>query len=140
MKIFLDSSVLIAASGSSEGASFAVIHSAAKNRWQLLSSPYCLAEVERNIGKLGLEAREVWEKIVQPVLKIVEDVFNISKPLLLEASKDKPPLLSAIAGHAEAFLTLDRQDFGPMINTSVYDVEVLIPGDFLIKQRRAKTA
>lgn len=138
MKIFLDSSVLIAASGSCQGASFAIINLAAKNHWQLLSSAYCLAEVERNIGKLSLEASKAWKKTVQPSLKIVGDVLSISKPLLIEASKDKPPLLSAIAVDAKVFLTLDRKDFGPILNTSVYDVDILTPENFLEKQRRVK--
>ena len=60
----------------------------------------------------------------------------MTRPLLFKVSKDKPPLLSAIAAYARVFLTLDRKDFGSMLNTSIYGVVVLTPGDFLEKQRQ----
>ena len=138
IEIFLDSSVLIAASGSIEGASFFIVQSAKKNHWQLLTSQYCLAEVERNIGKLGSSAKMSWEKSIRSSVDVMPNVLSISKPLMLEASKDKPVLIGAIAAHAKFLLTLDRFDFKRILNTSVYGVEVLTPGNFLEKQRREK--
>lgn len=52
MRLFLDTSVLLAASGSSRGASRALFSYQPANAWTLVSSGYCVAETKRNVGKL----------------------------------------------------------------------------------------
>ena len=60
MKLFLDTSVLLAAAGSVNGASHALFSLAAKQGWALLSSPYAVNEVLRNLPKLRTSATNEW--------------------------------------------------------------------------------
>ena len=55
MRLFLDTSVLLAASGSSKGASRFLLQEASAHGWELLSSDYCEEETRRNLPKLGRE-------------------------------------------------------------------------------------
>jgi predicted nucleic acid-binding protein len=130
VKLFLDSSVLVAASGSATGASHAMVDLAPQRGWMLMTSGYCISEVSRNVVKLR-GAKLVWQQQVQPKLVIVPDALTLPRPLLLTAGKDKPVIISAIAARAAVLLTLDRNDFELLLNTSVYGVEVLTPADFL---------
>lgn len=56
MRLFFDSSVLLAAAGSTSGASRLLITSAKREGWSLLTSAYCVREVEYNLPKLGPKA------------------------------------------------------------------------------------
>jgi predicted nucleic acid-binding protein len=58
MKLFLDTSVLLAASGSSDGASREIFRLAPFNGWTLLATPYVVEEVLRNLPKLPFERSE----------------------------------------------------------------------------------
>ena len=135
MKVFLDSSVLLAASGSSRGASRFLLLNAAAQRWSLVSSPYCVTEVVRNLGKLGAEAVEAWERMVQPNFGLVSDTWTLDLPVSIP-DKDRPVLLSALAQQCDTLLTLDRADFGSFFNTGIHGMAVMTPGDFL-KSRAA---
>ena len=135
MKLFLDTSVLLAASGSISGASYAILqHYGPRNKWSLITSPYCLAEVENNIEKLPLVARNRW-RVIQKSLNLTADVLTLNQPSLLTRGKDKPVLFTAISYHADALLTLDTTDFKIVLNTIVYGVEVRTPAGFLMDQR-----
>ena len=81
MKLFLDTSVLLAAAGSAIGASRYLIESAASQRWQLVSSPYCLAEVDKNVMKIGSDAAVYWRKHLHDKLTLVQDCVVLDKPL-----------------------------------------------------------
>ena len=52
MTLFLDSSVLLAACGSRKGASREIFRRASKQSWRLLTIPYVLEEVARNLNRL----------------------------------------------------------------------------------------
>ena len=49
MRLFLDASVLLAASGSGAGASREIFRRASANGWILITTPYGLEEVVRNL-------------------------------------------------------------------------------------------
>lgn len=48
MRLFLDTSVLLAACGSATGASREIFRRAPANDWTLIATPYVVAEVLRN--------------------------------------------------------------------------------------------
>lgn len=133
MKIFLDSSVLLSASGSDKSLSRLVTILASRRGWRLLSSGYCRSETVRNLAKLGDGAAENWPKI-EKKLVYVADALTSERPLLLAAGKDKPVLISALAAECDLLLTLDRGDFGILLNTEVYGMRVETPRDFLLWQ------
>lgn len=135
MKLFLDSSVLLAAAGSATGASRALFDLAAANQWTLTTSRYCLAETLKNIGKLSPAAIAQWEDVLAGRLVVVQDAVALRKPLAFSKGKDKPVLITALAEDCDALLTLDRKDFATVLNTRVYSLHVCTPAMFLEHQR-----
>jgi hypothetical protein len=55
---------------------------------------------------------------------------------VFEPAKDRPILFSALAW-ADVLLTLDRADFGALMDSSFYGLRVLRPGVFLEQERAA---
>lgn len=129
MNLFLDSSVLLAASGSDRGASREVFRSAQRARWILLATPYVLEEVLVNLPALPKAATSAWA-VLRPELAIVDDVFTLDQAVVFEPAKDRPILFSALAW-ADVLLTLDRADFGTLLGKTFYGLLVLTPGMFL---------
>lgn len=137
MRLFLDSSVLLAAAGSASGASRFVAENAEKQGWSLLTAPYCTAEALHNLPKFGPVAESAWQKAIVPRLEIVRTVVSLDKALLFPKAKDRPVVLSALAAECEVLLTLDRRDFERWLGRRVYSLRILMPGGFLLEQRRA---
>ena len=135
MKIFLDTSVLLAAAGSSSGASRAIFDFGLDPHWELVTSLYCVEEVNRNLGKLPVAATGEWRARLQPRLMIVRETLVHDRPLLFIKTKDKPILLTALAEQCDVLLTLDRQDFLDFLDTSVYRLWVRTPASFLAYER-----
>ena len=113
LKIFLDSSVALAASMSATGASHEVFHFAGYQDWTLLVSPWVLREVRLNLADKSIQAARVWTAL-RLLLEIEDDELTFDWPVAFEKSKDKPVLFSALAC-ADVLLTLDRRDFGKLL-------------------------
>ena len=135
MKLFLDTSVLLAASGSASGASRAVIDLAQPNKWLLISSPYCIAETTANIRKLSASAPPIWRSRIRSRLQVVADSIVFDKPLAFQKAKDKPVLITALASGCNYLLTLDRVDFALFMSAPVYGLRVHTPAMFLETMR-----
>ncbi|MFN0133733.1 MAG: hypothetical protein ACKVW3_14540 [Phycisphaerales bacterium] len=126
MRIFLDSSVVLAAFGSHRGASLAIFRGASENNWSLLTSAYVIEEVLANLSDLHETATVDWAKL-RPELLLVDDVLTLDRAAVFEPAKDRPVLFTALAW-AEVLLTLDRSDFGAMIGSTFYGLSILTPG------------
>jgi len=135
LRLFLDSSVLLAACGSERGASRLIFNSAADCGWGLLATPYAVHEVEANVPDLGAAAEKAWPVLLAQIT-IVPDVFTADRPVVFSPSKDRPILLSALAW-ADVLLTLDRADFVELLGQQFYELRVLTPGSFLEQERAA---
>lgn len=135
MRLFLDSSVLLAACGSSRGASRSVFRLANDNGWTLQASPYVIEEVLLNLGYMGLIATDAWAQL-RPQMSIVDDVLTLDRASIFAPAKDRPIIFSALAW-SDVLLTLDRADFGPMLGKEFYGLSILTPGMFLEQQRAA---
>ncbi len=135
MRLFLDASVLLAAAGSPSGASRAVFALAPGQGWVLVSSPYALNEVLRNLGKLPGPATSEWLRL-RPQVTMGDDVVSLDRPVVFGASKDRPILFTALAW-AEVLLTLDKADFGELLGRTFYGLSVLLPYNFLARERSA---
>ncbi len=138
MRLFLDSSVLLAACGSERGASRLLFTSAASNGWGLLVSPYALGEVAANLATVGAAAVSIWPRL-QAQLTRVPDVLTVDRPVVFSRGKDRPILLSALAW-ADVLLTLDRADFMDLLGQQFYDLRLRTPGMFLAEERAAGRA
>jgi predicted nucleic acid-binding protein len=135
LRLFLDTSVLLAASGSARGASREIFQLGANQRWSLIATPYVIEEVLANIGDLGPAAVANWPKLRKDLL-IFDDILTIDRPAVFSPAKDRPILFSALAW-ADILLTLDRGDFVELLGQSFYGLPVLKPGDFLQRERDA---
>ena len=133
MRLFLDASVLLAAAGSENGASRAVFSYAAAQNWSLVSSPYALNEVLRNLEKLPAKATTDWLRL-RLQLMVVDDVVSLDRPVIFAASKDRPILFTALAW-SNMLLTLDKADFADVLGGRFYGLDVLLPYDLLERER-----
>ena len=93
MRLFLDTSVLLAASGSGKGASRFVVAEAAARGWELVSSDYCDEETRRNLPKLGRSAAMIWSKEIAPRVRLVRASVALDKPLVFPKAKDRPVVI-----------------------------------------------
>ena len=135
MRLFLDTSVLLAAAGSATGSSRALFLHDAAQKWMLASSPYALNEVLRNLPKLPPNATTEWLRL-RAQLAVVDDVVSLDRPVIFAASKDRPILFTALAW-ADVLLTLDKADFSDLLGGTFYGLSVLLPYDFLERERAA---
>lgn len=136
MRLFLDTSVLLAAAGSSRGASRFLISEAVAQGWVLISADYCEEEARRNLAKIGASAEATWTKIVAPALKFTAVQLALDKPLVFPKAKDRPVVISALAARCEWLLTLDETDFHGNLGREIYGMGIATPGQFLIEQRQ----
>lgn len=135
MKLFLDTSVLLAASGSGTGASREIFHRSSANDWLLIATPYTIQEVLRNLPGLSPAATTDWVHLRTRLL-IMDDVLTLDRPAAFGPAQDRPILFSALAW-ADVLLTLDRDDFGLLLDTAFYGLWILKPGSFLARERAA---
>lgn len=130
MKLFIDTSVILAAAGSAKGASRFVFDEAHANEWTLITAAYCLEEAERNVRKIGPKAPAALSDLIIPRLSLVPTELAFDKALVFPKAKDRPVLLSALGAEADCLLTLDEEDFQKMIGSHVYGLEVSTPDCF----------
>jgi len=135
MRLFLDTSVLLAASGSSKGASRFLITEAAAHGWELISSDYCDDETRRNLPKVGRSAATAWKTEIMPRLRFVRASLALDKPLVFPKAKDRPIVITALASRSDWLLTLDEGDFHTKLGREVYGLRIATPGEFLLEQR-----
>ncbi len=94
-----------------------------------------LGEVTRNLAKFPAAPTAEWLRL-RPQLVIVDDVVSLDRALVFPVSKDRPVLLSALAA-AQVLLTLDREDFMGVPGAQCYGLPILLPYDFLERERAA---
>lgn len=134
MRLFLDTSVLLAGAGSAKGASRFVLLTTAAQGWELVSSDYCAEELRRNLPKLGPVATRAWRRLASRVRLVRADVA-LDRPLVFAKAKDRPVVITALAARAEWLLTLDEGDFHAKLGREVYGLRIATPGEFLLEQR-----
>ena len=135
MRLFLDSSVMIAGAASAEGASRSVFLLAETRDWRLVTTPYAVAETVRNLAAFPASVTTAWLRL-RSHLVIVDDVLTIDKPAVFPVEKDRPVLFSALAS-ADVLLTLDRADFSRLLGDRFYGLAIMTPGMWLLREREA---
>jgi predicted nucleic acid-binding protein len=135
VNLFCDTSVLLAAAKSSEGASRALFDYAPETGWTLLASPWVNGETVHNLDKFESDVRKAWQRL-EPKLSLVADVVSLDRALVFPVPKDRPVLITALAW-ADVLLTLDRADFINLLGSSCYGMPIMTPSDFLERERAA---
>jgi hypothetical protein len=118
------------------GASREIFRRAVSDGWTLLTTPYVIDEVLRNLDRLPPSATDDWSAIGRQ-LSVRPDVLTLDRPSVFGPAKDRPVLFSALAW-ADVLLTLDEGDFGHLMNQGFYGLRVMRPGRFLEEQRPAQ--
>jgi hypothetical protein len=72
---------------------------------------------------------------ILPALQAVTDVVALDRPLVLDATKDRPIVITALAEECAYLLTLDRRDFKSLLGRDVYGLRIHTPGSFLAEMR-----
>ena len=135
MRLFLDTSVLLAASGSERDASRELFRRAPAHGWALIATPFVIEEVLMTLPGLPAAATAGWARL-RPELALMDDVVTLDRAAVFEPAKDRPILFSAVAW-ADVLLTLDRADFGGLLGGAFYGLFILTPGMFLERERAA---
>lgn len=134
LKVFLDTSAMIAGIASSKGAARAVLQLAEIGLIELIVSRQVIVEADRNIEeKLPEMLSEYREfiKLLAPVL--VDDPLqnDIVKYLTVINSDDAPILASAVISGSDFLVTWDRRHF---IGKNIHihsSLKIVTPGEFL---------
>jgi predicted nucleic acid-binding protein len=135
VRLFLDSSVMIAGAASAEGASRSVFRLARTQEWRLVTTPYAVEETVRNLVAFPPSVTASWLRL-RSQLVVVDDVVTIDKPAVFPVEKDRPILFSALAS-TDVLLTLDRADFSRLLGDRFYGLAVMTPGMWLSREREA---
>jgi hypothetical protein len=130
VNLFLDSSVLLAASESASGASRALFLLARNNEWVLLTSSYVLAEIFRCFlwrpPVIGADFVRYSESSLKSSVRIGQSCSRLAKT----GRFSSPRLLGLMF-----LLTLDRGDFETLIGKRFYGLAVVAPAAYLAGQR-----
>jgi len=117
-RIFLDSSVVIAACGSRGGASHAIILMAEVGLFRVLISEQVIVECERNITKKLPAALPIFKQILNAIApEIVPNpaIAVIMRWATIIEPKDAPILAAALSAQADRLLSLNTKDFTPKV-------------------------
>ena len=135
VRLFLDTSVLLAASGTGRGASRFLICEARAQNWRLVSTDYCAEEARRNLAKFGRSAAEDWSSTISPAVEFGPVRVALDRPLVFPKAKDRPVVISALSTQCDWLLTLDEKDFQGNLGRQIYGMAISTPGEFLLSQR-----
>ena len=110
-KVFIDSSVLIAAAISSKGSARNLIINSLNNKFKIVISDLVLEETARNLSNKApkaLPALQLFLETLNP------EVVSPNKSLVMEASevvelKDAPIVAGAVAAKADYLVSFDRK-------------------------------
>ena len=105
------------------------------NDWELIASPWVVTEVTRNLIKFPPSAELQWKELFFKLM-LTEDVVSLNQPVVFSVTKDRPVLISALAS-ADVLLTLDREDFMALLGNDFYGMAILLPSEFLKRERTA---
>lgn len=132
MIVFVDTSTILAACWSAKGLSHVLFEHGPKAGCRLITAEYCVAEVDKNVLKHASGATR-WNSIIRPLLDVVASVYVIDRPIVFDATKDRPVILSAVGSGADYLVTSDTSDFAHVLGTTVYGVNVRTPKTFLLE-------
>jgi len=137
VRLFLDTSVLLAAAGSTKGASRFLFQMRSACSWTLLTTPYCIEEALRNAPRVSRTALGILEGLLISQLEEVPTRVSFDQVLIFPKKKDRPVLITALTAGADYLLTLDRADFQSVLGPQIYGMHIRTPELFLIEQREA---
>lgn len=142
MKLVLDTNVLVAGLRSKKGASHRILTLLPKGKLKLLLSVPLLIEYEAVLKRphhreaSGLSDRDV-DAILDMIAAGAKEIrlHYLWRPMLRDPSDDMVAEV-AVAGNADALVTLNARDFGPL--TENFGIAVLNPGALMALLKKEK--
>jgi predicted nucleic acid-binding protein len=135
IRVFLDASVLFAASRSPRGSAHDLIVAGALGRVDLILSAYVIAETRRNLSRKSPSALPVFEAFLDGDFMISSQPPAALAHLVAGhiASKDAPVVAGAFHAGAQFLATYDRKDLLSRDREilAVYGVTVATPDEVL---------
>ena len=136
IKVFLDASVLVAASASVNGASAYILHLSRQRKIKAFVSEDALSEAVKNVNlkldDIGEERLKTY--LIKANLKLVDspEAEAIALCEKFIHFKDAPILAAAITKRVDILLTLDKKHFlTKLVADFAKPIIILTPGDFL---------
>lgn len=139
LKIFLDTSTIIAGIASSRGAAKEVLNLAEIRLIEIFISKQVIIEADRNItSKLPEMLKEfrAFIKILSPVLVDDPTKEEIKKYSSLINQNDAPILSAAISSGADYLVTWDKKHFIKKRSSFAVNIKIVTPGEFLQNFRK----
>jgi predicted nucleic acid-binding protein len=134
LRVFLDTSALIAGIASSTGAAREVFRLAELQLIEIVMSKQVIVEADRNIeAKLPdmLYEYRAFLKLLSPLLVDDPSPKDIKKLAGIINPDDAPILAAATASGADCLVTWDKKHFLKTAVDSRTDMKILSPGEFL---------
>lgn len=134
VKVFLDTSALIAGIASSKGSAREALRLAEAGLIDVFVSRQVVVEADRNIeAKLPELIKEyrAFMKVFEPVLVDDPSVKEIKKFLRFINPGDAPILAAAVSSGADYLITWDKKHFITPKVKSYAGIKIITPGDFL---------
>jgi predicted nucleic acid-binding protein len=135
IEVFIDASVLFAASDSSKGASREIIRYAQRGQIILVVNKFVLDETEKNLGSKRPAALPVFQVIKA---EIPFKIINPTKDEVLDmqphtALKDAPHFATALKAKVYCIVSLDRKHMIDIRSKVQEDLglRILLPAEFL---------
>lgn len=138
MRVFIDSSVLIAASYSSTGASREIIRQAIRGKIELVISNLVLEETSANLSIKAPEALPAYQQFLDV---IPFETISPTKRQVLEAAeytdlKDAPIVAAAKRAGVDYLVSLDRRHLVGVPEVARRSgLKIVLPGELLQKLR-----
>lgn len=143
-RVFLDTSVLIAALFSSKGASAEILELARAEQIQVFISQYVVDETRKTLRLKGTQLLPVFDRILETktfnlLSKPPKKQINLAK-FIIKDLKDAPILALAMHKKVNYLVTLDRKDFidDPQV-AKKSKLKILTPGAFVKLFRKSHT-
>lgn len=133
LRVFLDTSALLAGFNSPTGASGVIVAACFSKDIIPIISPQIIEEAERNIAAKFPKLADTWHSflLVQPSITKTPSLRQVQAAYELLPTSDAPILASAIEASPDALVTWNTKHFlRPRVVAAVH-FPILIPGDFL---------
>ena len=133
LKIFLDTSAIIAGLNSPTGAAGTILSACISKQVIAVISRQVIEEANRNILLKFPKLITSWQSFLLIPPKIIKDptLVNISAIYKILPTADAPILASAIEAKPNALITWNTRDFMRPQVTKYVDFPILTPGEFL---------
>ncbi|ARN81658.1 putative toxin-antitoxin system toxin component, PIN family [Methylocystis bryophila] len=140
MRLVLDTSVVVAGLRSPAGASAELLRRARRSQFQLLASVPLVIEYEAICGReehrlaAGLSKNDMQE-FLNAIVDLVEpvEIWFLWRAGLKDPD-DEFVVEAAVNGRAEAIVTFNVRDFGPV--KTWFGIDVMTPGDLLARLKK----